>query len=151
MRCRDAAVPRLCRQEETVLGDFHGRCRALAMSQGEEGHAALLVAPDRKGTSYWKEKTIGSLTFLRGPGEYCSLFILLLCLACPACSKRVEYGDPTATETLTIDFGYSDTGATWTDAYLALLFACRGDPSDVGRASGPIAIAGWKTFSGCVP
>jgi uncharacterized protein (TIGR02722 family) len=59
-------------------------------------------------TSYWKERTIGALTFVRGPGEYCSLFILLICLACPACSKRVEYGDPTAVETLTIDFGSTD-------------------------------------------
>ena len=78
------------------------------MSRGEEGHTALLLVPDRGGTSYWKEKTIGTLTFLRGPREYCSLFILLICLACPACSKRVEYGDPTATETLTIDFGSTD-------------------------------------------
>ncbi len=36
------------------------------------------------------------------------LFLALITLACPACSKRVEYGDPTATETLTIDFGSTD-------------------------------------------
>ena len=36
------------------------------------------------------------------------LFLVLVTLACPACSKRVEYGDPTATETLTIDFGSTD-------------------------------------------
>jgi len=48
--------------------------------------------------------------------------------------------------TLTIDFGYTDTGASWTDAYLALLFACRGDPGDVGRASGPMAIADASRF-----
>lgn len=34
--------------------------------------------------------------------------IVAMCLLCPACSKRVEYGDPTATETLTIDFGSTD-------------------------------------------
>ena len=39
----------------------------------------------------------------------CDLILLLLVtLACSACSKRVEYGDPTATETLTIDFGSTD-------------------------------------------
>jgi agmatinase len=48
--------------------------------------------------------------------------------------------------TLTIDFGYSDSGASWTDAYLALLFACRGDPGDVGRASGPLAVADASRF-----
>jgi uncharacterized protein (TIGR02722 family) len=32
----------------------------------------------------------------------------LVCLCCLACSKRVEYGDPTGTETLTIDFGSTD-------------------------------------------
>ena len=36
------------------------------------------------------------------------LFLLLITLACSACSKRVQYGDPTATETLTIDFGSTD-------------------------------------------
>jgi len=36
------------------------------------------------------------------------LFLALFTLSCPACSKRVEYGDPTATETLTIDFGSTD-------------------------------------------
>jgi uncharacterized protein (TIGR02722 family) len=36
------------------------------------------------------------------------LFMALVFLCCVACSKRVEYGDPTATETLTIDFGSTD-------------------------------------------
>ncbi len=35
-----------------------------------------------------------------------NLLIVTLCLG--ACSKRVDYGDPTATETLTIDFGSTD-------------------------------------------
>jgi len=61
-----------------------------------------------KGEGNVLKKEIHSLTFHRRPAEYCSLFILLICLACPACSKRVEYGDPTATETLTIDFGSTD-------------------------------------------
>jgi uncharacterized protein (TIGR02722 family) len=34
--------------------------------------------------------------------------ILLVCLCCLACGKRVEYGDATAVETLTIDFGSTD-------------------------------------------
>lgn len=84
------------------------RGNPLAMSREGEGHATLLVVPDCAGTSNWKERTIRSLTFHQRPGKYCSLFILLICLACPACSKRVEYGDPTATETLTIDFGSTD-------------------------------------------
>jgi uncharacterized protein (TIGR02722 family) len=36
------------------------------------------------------------------------LSILLVFLCFLACSKRVDYGDPTATETLTIDFGSTD-------------------------------------------
>jgi len=36
------------------------------------------------------------------------LFLMLLTLPFLACSKRVQYGDPTATETLTIDFGSTD-------------------------------------------
>jgi len=36
------------------------------------------------------------------------VLVLAICLCCLACSKRVEYGDPTATETLTIDFGSTD-------------------------------------------
>ena len=48
--------------------------------------------------------------------------------------------------TLTIDFGYSSGTSSWTDAYLALLFACRGEPGDVGRASGPMAIADASRF-----
>jgi len=36
------------------------------------------------------------------------IFMALVSLCCFACSKRVEYGDPTATETLTIDFGSTD-------------------------------------------
>jgi uncharacterized protein (TIGR02722 family) len=31
-----------------------------------------------------------------------------MALACLACAKKVDYGDPTATETLTIDFGSKD-------------------------------------------
>ena len=38
----------------------------------------------------------------------CLFFLVAVTLAWPACSKRVEYGDPTATETLTIDFGSTD-------------------------------------------
>jgi uncharacterized protein (TIGR02722 family) len=34
--------------------------------------------------------------------------LVLVTLSCSACSKRVEYGDPTAQETLTIDFGSTD-------------------------------------------
>ncbi len=48
--------------------------------------------------------------------------------------------------TLTIDFGYSNSAASWADAYLALLFACRGEAADVGRASGPLAIADASRF-----
>jgi len=48
--------------------------------------------------------------------------------------------------TLTIDFGFSDSSASWTDAYLALLFACRAQPGDVGRASGPLAVADASRF-----
>ena len=48
--------------------------------------------------------------------------------------------------TFTIDFGYAGSSASWTDAYLALLFACRGDPGDVGRAAGPMAIADASRF-----
>jgi arginase family enzyme len=48
--------------------------------------------------------------------------------------------------TFTIDFGFANSSASWTDAYLALLFACRGDPSDVGHASGPMAIADASRF-----
>ena len=40
--------------------------------------------------------------------EYVLLFFALIALSCAACSKRVEYGDPAATETLTIDFGSTD-------------------------------------------
>jgi len=36
------------------------------------------------------------------------LFMVLLTLPFLTCSKRVEYGDPAATETLTIDFGSTD-------------------------------------------
>ena len=38
----------------------------------------------------------------------CLILLAFLILACPACSKRVEYGDASATETLTIDFGSTD-------------------------------------------
>lgn len=48
--------------------------------------------------------------------------------------------------TLTIDFGFSSSGASWSDAYLALLFACRGEAGDVGRAPGPLAIADASRF-----
>ena len=37
-----------------------------------------------------------------------ALSIVLAFLCFLACAKRVEYGDPTATETLTIDFGSTD-------------------------------------------
>jgi penicillin-binding protein activator len=47
------------------------------------------------------------MTLRKGRREYGLLIILLVCL-CQACSKRVEYGDATATETLTIDFGSTD-------------------------------------------
>ena len=36
------------------------------------------------------------------------LFLALITLSFPACSKRVKYGDATAAETLTIDFGSTD-------------------------------------------
>ncbi len=48
--------------------------------------------------------------------------------------------------TLTIDFGYSNTSTSWNEAYLALLFASRGDPAEIGRASGPMAIADASRF-----
>jgi len=48
--------------------------------------------------------------------------------------------------TLTIDFGYSDTTASWNDAYLALLFAATADASEIGKASGPLAIADASRF-----
>lgn len=48
------------------------------------------------------------MTFPRRPPGCSRLLIVLACLCCLACSKRVEYGDPTATETLTIDFGSTD-------------------------------------------
>ena len=55
-----------------------------------------------------EETAIHSSTF-HSRAEGCGrLLIILLCLSCLACSKRVEYGDPTATETLTIDFGSTD-------------------------------------------
>lgn len=47
---------------------------------------------------------------------------------------------------LTIDFGYSNTSATWGDACLALLFACHGEAADVGRAAGPLAVADASRF-----
>jgi arginase family enzyme len=47
---------------------------------------------------------------------------------------------------LIIDFGYSDTTASWNDAYLALLFAAKADPSEIGKASGPLAIADASRF-----
>lgn len=42
----------------------------------------------------------------KGYGNALTTLLVLLCLL--ACSKRVEYGDPTSTETLTIDFGSTD-------------------------------------------
>ena len=48
------------------------------------------------------------MTFPNRRTGRCVLFLVLVTLACSACSKRVEYGDPTATETLTIDFGSTD-------------------------------------------
>jgi len=48
--------------------------------------------------------------------------------------------------TFPIDFGYSNTSASWTDAYLALLFASKGDPAEIGRAAGPMAIADASRF-----
>jgi arginase family enzyme len=47
---------------------------------------------------------------------------------------------------LKIDFGYEDSGASWTDAYLSLLFACRGEAGDIGRTAGPMAIADASRF-----
>jgi uncharacterized protein (TIGR02722 family) len=44
----------------------------------------------------------------RSRAEWGLVLLALFALACAACSKRVEYGDPTATETLTIDFGSTD-------------------------------------------
>ena len=41
----------------------------------------------------------------------------------------------------TFDFGFETKGASWEDAYLALLFACDGALTDLGRASGPLAVA----------
>jgi agmatinase len=48
--------------------------------------------------------------------------------------------------TLRIDFGFDGPGASWTDAYLALLFACRGEAADLGRAPGPLAVADASRF-----
>ncbi len=36
------------------------------------------------------------------------IVLMFVSLCFPACGKRVDYGDPTATETLTIDFGSTD-------------------------------------------
>jgi hypothetical protein len=47
---------------------------------------------------------------------------------------------------LTIDFGYSDTSASWNDARLALLFAAKADPNGIGKTSGPLAIADASRF-----
>ena len=47
---------------------------------------------------------------------------------------------------LIIDFGYSDTSTSWDDAYLALLFAAAADASQIGKASGPLAIADASRF-----
>jgi agmatinase len=47
---------------------------------------------------------------------------------------------------LAIDFGYSDTTASWDDALLALLFAAGADPTEIGKASGPLAIADASRF-----
>ena len=47
---------------------------------------------------------------------------------------------------LTIDFGFDNTSASWNEAYLALLFACKGDPGDIGRAPGPLAVADASRF-----
>jgi hypothetical protein len=47
---------------------------------------------------------------------------------------------------LIIDFGYSDTSASWNDAYLALLFAAKEDPREIGKAPGPLAIADASRF-----
>ena len=48
------------------------------------------------------------MAFNREYAGYSLLFVMLLTLPFQACSKRVQYGDPTATETLTIDFGSTD-------------------------------------------
>ena len=41
----------------------------------------------------------------------------------------------------TFDFGFEAKGASWSEAYLALLFACDGEPADLGRTPGPLAVA----------
>lgn len=48
------------------------------------------------------------MTFHRRAARCAPAFLALLCLLSPGCAKRVGYGDPTATETLTIDFGSTD-------------------------------------------
>lgn len=39
------------------------------------------------------------------------------------------------------DFAFDIKGAGWNEAYLALLFAAGGEPTDLGRVPGPLAIA----------
>ena len=41
----------------------------------------------------------------------------------------------------TFNFGFENPGASWQDAYLALLFATGGTPEDIGRMPGGLAVA----------
>jgi uncharacterized protein (TIGR02722 family) len=70
-----------------------------------DNHLPLAAGPR---ATIREEKTIRSMMIHGRPEACVRLFIFLICISCVSCSKRVEYGDPTSVETLTIDFGSTD-------------------------------------------